>query len=257
MYDLISKYKKGNLVFQTNDNVDSVNSGVWADCPKLAFMADPELAHSFGEDFINVQGTQTSTILGGWAYSQNSSGKIGLQDLSGGVMKLDAGGIAAGHGCQLQKLGESVAFASDKEFWFESRFKITGASKVQMFLGFAETDTDLLAAGDLDASTEYLGFGIETGAGETYKLYASTGATERSDEIADLTSDTYVKVGLKIDGNLNLTCYVDDAEVALSNVATLYLPDAQLTPTMICQTDGSTIRPVMYVDYVNYVQRRV
>ena len=256
MYDLISKYAKGNLVFQTKDNKGTINDGVWADCPRLAFAADPELAHSMNEDFEYVPGYQTSTALGGWTYSQNSSGAIGLQDLTGGVLKLDCDSVSLGHGCQLQKLGESVAFASDKEFWFEGKFKLTGVSKCQMFFGFAETDGDLLKAGDLDASTEYLGFGIETGAGATYKLYASTGATERSDEIADLTSDTYVKVGLKLDKDLVLTCYVNDAAVSLSNVATLYLPDAQLTPTLICQSDGSTVQPVMYVDYINYVQRR-
>lgn len=255
MYDLESKYRKGNLNFLTKDNPTS-NEGVWVDCPRLAMLSNPGLFHEINEDFINLKGYQSSSALGGWTYSQSSSGAIGLQDLTGGVMKLDSGGVAAGHGCQLQMLGESFALASDKELWFEGRFKVTGASKVQMFFGFAETDGDLLKAGDLDASTEYLGFGIETGGGETYKLYTSTGATERSDEIADLTSDTYVKVGLKVDGDLNLTCYVDDSEVSLSNVATDYLPDAQLTPTFICQSDGSAVQPLMYVDFINCVQRR-
>ena len=256
MYDLISKYKKGNLAFQTLDNKGTINDGVWADCPRLAFMQDPALGHSMNEDFEYVPGAQTSTVLGGWVYSQSYSGAIGLQDLTGGVLKLDCNSVSLGHGCQLQKLGESVAFASDKEFWFEGRFKLTSASKCQIFFGFAETDGDLLKAGNLASSTEYLGFGIETGAGLTYSLYSSTGAVEKSDEIAALVSDTYVKVGLKIDKDLNITCYVDDAEVSLSNVATLYLPDAQLTPTLICQSDGSTVQPVMYVDYINYMQRR-
>lgn len=255
MYDLEAKYRKGNLSYITKDN-STANDGVWVDCPRLAMLSNPGLFHELNEDFVNLKSYQSSSALGGWAFSQSSSGTIGLQDLTGGVMALDSGAISAGHGCQLQMLGEPIALASDKEFWFEGRFKVTGASKVQMFFGFAETDTDLLKAGDLDASTEYLGFGIETGNGNTFSLYTSNGATEKSDEIGDLTSDTYVKLGLKVDADLNLTCYLNDSEVTLTNVDTDYLPDAQLTPTMICQSDGSSVQPVMYVDYINCVQRR-
>jgi len=255
MYDLESKYRKGNLTFFTKDNPRS-NNGVWTDCPRLAMLSNPGLFHQLNEDFVNVPGYQSSTALGGWVYSQSSSGAIGLQDLTGGVLKLDSDAVTKHHGCQLQMLGESFTPASDKELWFEGRFKITGASKAQMFFGLAEIGTQLLLAGDLDASTQYLGLGIETGNAETYSLYTSNGATERSDEIADLVSDTYVKVGLKLDGDLNLTCYIDDSEVSLSNVETDYLPDTQLTPTLIMQTDGSAVSPVMYVDYINVVQRR-
>ena len=255
MKNVKSKYTLGNLLFFTDDNY-AIKNGIFSNCPILAANADPFFCHDIKEDFAYHTGYQSSTALGGWTYSQSSSGAMGIQDLAGGVLAIDSGGVTAGHGSQLQKIGENTQIASDKDLWFEARFKITGVSNVQLFIGLAETQTDLLVAGDLNASKHLLGFGIEADAGATLSLYESEATAELSDEIGTVVSDTYIKVGFRIDESLNIKAFVDDAEVTLSNVVTAGLPTALMTPTLICQTNGNATQPILYVDYFRMVQRR-
>jgi len=250
-----ARYKERNQLFFTGDNGENIKKGVFSNCPILAANADPFLMHGVFEDFTYHTGYQSSTALGGWTYSQSSSGAIGLQDEAGGVLNIDSGGVAAGHGSVLQKIGENIVLASDKDLWFETRLKVTGVSKLQIFVGLAETNTSLLRAGDLDASSHLLGFCIETGSSAILSLYESEATAELSDVVGALVSDTYIKLGLTIDEDLNIACYIDDTEITLTNVVTSGLPTSAMTPTFICQTDG-TEQPIMSVDYFRYIQRR-
>jgi hypothetical protein len=251
-----SIYERQNLFFYDGVYNPSAKNGVWAECPILALLADPNLGTVFYEDFVNYVGRNSSTFLGGYVTSLSSSGTMGITDAEDGVLHLDSGGVTAGHGITVQKVGERNALASDKELWLEAKFKVGSVSKANIFIGLAETNSDLMVDGDLDASSEYLGFGVESGGGGSLKLICANGATELSDVVANLTSDTYVRAGIHVDKDLVITAFINDAEVTLTNVVTAYLPDALMKPTFICQSDGSAEQPTLDVDYMKVVQIR-
>lgn len=248
--------------FDARSNED-FTKGVWADCPLLAIQSDPSIGYIFREDWTKYDGAAvTGTTLGGYTCTQATTGQVALSDAAGAVLQVDSNSTTQHQGLNVQQDQCIWTPAANKDLWFEARFKVADhPSDVELFVGLAQTDTSLNPSGDLDSgNSDYIGFGIETTKGPTLSLYANEDSAgsgnEASDEVGDLSDDTYVRYGFKITSNTGIQAWLNDAELTLSNVDSDHLSDQPLCLSLVCQSDGNSKDPILHLDYVQIVQLR-
>jgi len=249
-----SYWKNGALNF-FDDQLDTTwKTGVWADCPLLAIRSNPEIGYMIEEDFTNVD----AATLAGYTATQATTGTFTLASTVGGNALADSNSTTQHQGINVQKLGPCFTPAANKDLWFECRFKVVDTyDKAQIFVGLAGVDTTLSPSGDLDsANTEYVGFGIETTGAGALSFYECKATAELSDAVATIAEATYIRAGFKITGITGINCYIDGAEVSLTNVVYTGIPVTDvMTPSFVCQTDG-TNDPILHIDWYRVVQLR-
>jgi len=247
-----SKWTGQNLTFFDDKYNTSVLAGPWADAPVLPALIDPSIAHTVFEDFNDID----AATLAGWTATQATAGTWAIADATGGEALADSGSTTQHQGINVQKLGECFTPAANKDIWFECRFKVVDTyDKAQIFVGLAETDTTLMPSGDLDSTnTEYVGFGIETTGAGALKIYGCKATAEDSDAAATIAEATYIKVAFKITGLTKVEHWINDVKGS-TTLVTANIPTNALTPSFVCQTDG-TNDPILHVDYVRCMQLR-
>lgn len=255
-------WKRNNLNYYDEQINAGFKSGVWADCPLLAVQADPSIGYVLAEDFVDfpaITSANPCTVDGYTTAQVSSVGTIAVSSTAqAGVLLLDSESSTVNQGVHMHKNETLFKCAAGKDMWFEARFKIADtADKCQMFVGVSKIDTELMDAGDLDATNnDYIGFAMENGAGGTLSFYACKDGTEKSDSATDLTTGTYVRVGFKVLGTDTIKAYVNDSEVSLSNVTSAVIPTTDaMAPMFVCMSDG-TNDPIMHLDYYKIVQLR-
>jgi hypothetical protein len=237
--DIVSNVNKGVLFIYDKTNNPEANYGVWNDCPWLVAGGDPSYATIY--DLKLDERVASSDAIRGHVVTKATAGKIGYVDAVGNEMYITPDSVTAHQGLNIQKRGEIFKIATGKNLWMEAEVKIDVVNKMQLFIGLAKTDTTLMPSGSLDNSNaEYLGFALETGAAGTPSIFSCLATAEVSDELAALTDNTWVKLGLKVSGAGVIKAYVDGAEVALTNVVAAALPTTELTPSIVVQSGAST-----------------
>jgi hypothetical protein len=226
--------------------------GIWATCPLNAALHDPGMAHVIFEDFNN----NDAATMAGYTVTQASTGTFALTDEVGGVALADCNSGTQHQGVNVQKLGECIKPAADKDIWYECRFKVEDtATTAQIFVGLADIDGTLLPSGALDANADYVGLTVLTTLAGVSELSACK-ATAQSQVtgIKTLVDGVYVKLGFKITGVTKIEYWIDDVKGS-STLLTANIPIVDLTPTFVCQTD-STTDPILHIDYFKCVQIR-
>lgn len=257
-----SKWTNGNLQFFDKELNSDYPIGVWADCPVLAMQSDPSIGYVLEEDFLDFWDVTDADppTMNGYTAAQDTSGGIAVvTDGIGGELTLDCESTTQHQGITLVKDNPMFKCAANKDLWFEARFKVSDdPSKCQIFVGLANTDTDLMPSGDIDeANNDFLAFAIETGGGTSLKFTACKDGTQKSDTVATLTDNTYVRCGFKVLGTDTIKVYVNDVEQTLSNVTSDYIPTTDvMTPSFVCQSDGGSKDPILYIDYYKVAQLR-
>ena len=246
-------WKENNQIFFDYKYNAAAADGVWATCPTNAAMHDPGMAHTIFEDFNDID----AATLAGWTATQATAGTWALTDEVGGVALADSGSTTQHQGINVQKLGESIKPAADKDIWFEARIKVVDTyDKAEIFVGLADTDTTLMPSGAMDSTNaNYVGFAIPTTGAGVMALYGCKATAEDTVAgVATIEEATYIKVAFKVTGVTSVEYWIDGVRGA-STLATANIPIVDLTPSFVCQTDG-TNDPILHVDYVKCLQIR-
>lgn len=188
------------------------------------------------EDYAFTQATTGTWVLDASTSSEN------------GRLLLDSNSTTEGQGANMQRPSASFLPEANRTIWFECRIKTDLAAKIQLFAGLSAISTAIISANAMDTTNSHCGFtcaaGSATGAvlssvqkaSSTY-LSTSTGFT--------LVNDTWVVLGIKIDGVTSATFFVDGSPVAC---IAENIPTVALSPSFVCQSYG-TDDPILYIDY--------
>lgn len=247
-------YWKNNVMNFYDESDTTFRTGVWADCPLLAARCSPNVGYEIFEDFTNID----AATLAGYTATQATTGTFALDVTAGGNALADCNSTTQHQGINVQKLGNCILPAANKDIWFEAGIKVVDTyDKVQLYVGLAGTDTTLMPSGDLDsANTEYIGFGIETGGAGAFKFYECKATAELSDAISSIAEATYIRLGFKVTGITGIACYVNGVAQTLTNVVASGIPVTDvMTPSFVCQTDG-TNDPILHIDWYRVFQLR-
>ena len=165
--------------------------------------------------------------------------------------------------CQLN--GESFKLASGKKLWFETQFIIEDVSESEVFIGLADTGTELYGAAGVGVNNHVgfmldgdgnLDFSIDE-AGTQYKV--DTGIDYVDGSIATLsTTNVKHKCGFYWNGSGSIFIYVDGIllRTLTDNGTTLVIPDGTcLSPGFTILTQGNTDE-ALFIDYIYVAQER-
>ena len=233
-----------------------LSPALWSSCP-LGQLSVGMIDEGFGfiDDFLSY------TEQNKWVHTDaGSSATVVMDELKGGVLKIDSVAGSDTQGAQLQ-FGGTVGAASfqasaDSKIYFEARFKITdigGATPddADFLLGLATVDTTLVASGahgvndlvaiqHLDDSTNLQLAGVKDGASAVL-----------SGTIGNIVDGTYIKVGFLIDGVTKITPFINgEAKTAITSG----IPTDAMTPSIVCQAGAGATDPIMHLDWIAVYQ---
>lgn len=164
------------------------------------------------------------------ATAVNASTITGLaSSLGGGWVFTTA--AAENDGIQLQANSEFAYFGGPYYAYFGARLMIADVDNVDVFAGFAITDTSILAA-----CSDDIGFRVvDNDAALTFLLEKDS--TETAVDLGDLTDATYVTIEFTFDGT-TVTYYLNNVEVGSVAAATAAnMPDDEhLAPALAILT---------------------
>jgi len=250
-----SWWKGNNLVtFDDLYNTARAKQGLWADCPLAAIAQDPSIATVIFEDFTNVD----AATLAGYTATKATTGTFALDPTqANGVALADCGATTQHQGINVQKLGNSILPAAGKDIWFEARVKVVDLiANIQMFVGLAGTDTTLMPNGAIDSTnSEYIGILIPTAGAGVMTLAAAKATAADTAAYAAIVEDTWTNIGFKVNGVTDIKSFLNGV-VQADTILTASLPVTDiLTPTFVCQSDG-TSDPILHIDWYKCVQLR-
>jgi hypothetical protein len=195
---------------------------LWANCPQLDYMLNPQTGSYYFEDFKgDIYGATNSTtrMCGLTFFHDNGPTHQIADDDIHGVLRVegndadnDESHLAYGHD------GGVFALTASKKFWFECRVRRDTVTddELAMFVGLAEEG--LCAAnslddnsGDLLVGKDWLGFHCDQADGNAIDFVHGDGAGEavvKKAGIAVPTAGAWNKLGLYGDGT-TITPYVD------------------------------------------------
>ena len=244
-----AKWTGQNVAFFDTTHNASFPSGVWADCPVLAAMQDPNVAHSIFEDFNNID----AATLAGYTVTQASAGTFALSDAAGGVALVDSGSATVTQGANVQKLGECFKPAVGNDIWFECRVKVADTfDKAELFIGLAITDTTIIDTSS-NSSTDHVGWQCVTDDG-VLLFSAEKGGTGATKAAATIAEDTWITLGFKVNGVTSIEHWVNGVKIATTHL-TANISVAELTPSFVCQS-GGTNDPILHIDWFKCFQLR-
>ena len=252
-----SNWKGGKHNFYDNAINTTFPTGVWADCPLTAIACDPTVGYVFFEDFMNWKGVAVATTaMAGWTVTQDTAGAVSTSDTAqGGVLLIDCDSTTVEQGINLQYTEGALPFipVAGQDIWYECRFKVVdNAVGAELFVGLSNIDTDIID-GSANASNNHIAWQCVTDDG--VMLFsaekAGTGTTKAS---TTLVNDTWIRLGFHVKGVTSIDHYVNGVKQSTSHV-TANIPIVGLTPTFVCQSEGTT-DPIMHVDWVKCVQIR-
>lgn len=252
-----AKYTGGSMNFFDTRYNNNLPSKMWADCPWLAAMADPSIAHFYREDFAHVYGPGTTdATMAGYTRTQAASeGTVAIAtNVVGGVMTIAAGSADAHKGANIQKTHPIIKPAAGKDIWYETRIHVTAAeAKIQFFAGLSKLDTTLLPNGVITAEEDLVGLYVPTSKNGLAALAGMKGAARGYTADVFQLPATAFTVGFRFKGITTAELWINGSHLA--TVATANVPVVDLTPSWVCQGDG-TGTPTMNVDYWAYLQLR-
>lgn len=192
-------------------------------------------------------------LTNSWTLTQATTGTFALTDAVHGVALLDCNSTTAAQGANLQYMstvGERVLPAAGRTIVLESRVKAADiATGPEFFFGLHTVDTTIIASSDLSDGTgqSFAGFGSVTDDGVLVSFTANnTSRTVGTTTLHTLVDDTYVKLGIVINGVTNVEFYVNGD---LKETVTTTVPAEEMAVSYVCQSGGTT-DPIVHIDWV-------
>lgn len=211
----------------------------WRDCPflgKTAFQACG-MGTFFFDDFVDLP-------TGKYTATQATAGTFALDDAEYGVALADCNSTTATQGINVQKPGECVKPAAGKTIWYECRVKAADiATGPEFFAGLAITDTTLVASSAL--SSQAIGFKSVTDDNVILATCKDGSSETTASSIHTFVDDAWVKLGFKVTGTSKVEFFVNGVSVGS---ITANIPTTELTPSLVCQTGGTT-DPIVHIDW--------
>ena len=189
-------------------------------------------------DFFNYEEEE-------WVVTEINDSTQAMGDANGGVLVLTTL-TAENDAASLQSVGEIFTFASGKEVYFESRFKIGDATQSDFVMGLQVRDTTPLAVSD--------GVFFQKDDGDALLDVHSCASSTCSDAtgVYTVVDDTYVKLSFYYDGGTTITYAVDDV---IKGTMTATPATTELTVSFAVHA-GSAAADVLTVDYINVWRER-
>lgn len=161
--------------------------------------------------------------------------------------------------------GESFKLAAGKKLWFETQFIIEDVSETEVFIGLADTGTDLYGAAGVGVNNHVgfildgdgnLDFSIDEG-GTQYKFDTTVDFVDGS--MATLaTANVKHRCGFYWDGLGVVRVYIDGVLkfTVTDDATTILVPDGTcLSPGFTILTQGNTDEAI-FIDYIYVAQER-
>ena len=182
---------------------------------------------------------------GDWVVTEINDSTQAMGDANGGVLVLTTL-TAENDAASLQSVGEIFTFASGKEVYFESRFKIGDATQSDFVMGLQVRATTPLAVSD--------GVFFQKDDGDALLDVHSCASSTCSDAtgVYTVVDDTYVKLSFYYDGGTTITYAVDDV---IKGTMTATPATTELTVSFAVHA-GSAAADVLTVDYINVWRER-
>lgn len=216
-------------------------SGLWRDCPLLEYQHDPSIGTYLNESWQSYNAAATS---GDYVLTQATAGTGAISTAATGVFELDCNSTTTGQGVQVQRAKSAWLPAAGKDLWAEFPVKVVDTfDKIQLYVGLAEIDTSIIGSGTLSTGN-HLGWVVETGGAGVVSFAGAKAAAATTKTGTTLAEDTYVKLGLKINGVTSVDQYVNDVLIN-STILTANIPIVAIYPSLVCQTDG-TNDPILH-----------
>lgn len=183
-----------------------------------------------------------------WVVTETQAGATqGIAaDVLGGALAL-VNSAADNDVNQLQSAEEWVKLSSGKRAWFEIRLKCSEATETDWYVGFATTDTTIIAG-----TTDSCGFRKDDGATNIYGL-TETSTTETATSLGAAAADTFVTLGFVWDGKNAVRFYLNRA---LKATHTTNVPSSNQLALTIMQQNGDANARTLTVDYVYVAMER-
>ncbi|MDH3376522.1 MAG: hypothetical protein OEQ39_06085 [Gammaproteobacteria bacterium] len=158
---------------------------------------------------------------------------------------------------EIQKNGESFAFTTSKDLWFETKIAIDDVDQDLVFVGLTVADTDVLGS----FGNDFIGFRFTTNAANVF-IHAKNG-TITTNTLTTSWTDSGATVGgnakvlaFKVDGSDgDVWAYVDGVQVASAASSTTLPNDEALSPVFAIRT-ADTGADSLFVDYLEIRQTR-
>ncbi len=222
----------------------------FSDNPRVgSFWYDPMESYVQVDEGSNVRvitgnGAYINTIVGSGTIVQGTAGNYGS-------LLFDTGATTSGQGVQLQG-GLSVVPAAGIEICFEALVKVITITTGPQFLIGLMSPTNVAIGGGatavVDADEDAICFTTVTGndGGTALLTYVDESGEAQVENTGyhTLVTDTYVKLGCRINGVTGVDWWTDGVEkTAFAHLAagqsTGTIPTVQMLPTMVMQTDGT------------------
>lgn len=234
------------ILYTGENDILSPSRDLWAKCPILgkSVLEQCGMGTFFSTDFNDLSNTYTLT--------QATAGTITLKEEAGGIAAIDSGSTTTTQGPNIQ-WGPAGFVGATKgyEIYMEARIKAPSGigTAGNYFIGLAATDTTLIATSALSSQAiGFVGLGVNTITGTSK---GGSGATSTA-TLTTLTAATAVKLGMLITSS-RVKFWVNgvlSSEVITTNIAT-----AQLRPTIVVQSRGTT-QPILDMDWFHCYQNR-
>lgn len=156
--------------------------------------------------------------------------------------------------CQMN--GQPFQVRAGKKIKMQFRVKTNDADDIKFFIGLASTDATGTTAGPiLDGTNDSIGFRNVLGNTTTFLSLVEDDTNETTGTGGTLADDTFIVLGVEVDGRNAVRFYVDGA---LVNTISTNIPDegAYLTPTIEVGSPTGTTATYLDVDYVWFYSDR-
>ena len=245
---------------------------IWADCPVIAMQKDPGKGIHFMEDFLGAYTNLTATgALVGTPFTLVDDGGDGYvtvdtsaYDNEHGVVQIEPDGETQYDEAYLvSQILYQLVMNSGRKMWFEARVKLEDiTADLSLICGLGDSTllagTSVLeesATPDTIESRDFVGFVAFSDGTKIHDIDAiyhevgDAAVTQVKDAAfaqASWVNDTYVKMGLKFDGEKSLKYYINGVEVGELDIDDFATVTAnELTPlgiiigTMVNDDPGS------------------
>ena len=228
----------GNVSIYDNDINTAHKTGLWKNCPLLAYASNPSIGILHVEDFSDYNATDV------WTLTQATAGAAAIGAAESGVLELDSNSTIATEGATLQANNRAFFLEAGKDLWYETKIKVVDTfDGAELFIGLSEVDTTLIAA-SANSSANHVGWQCVTDDGVLLfsAEKAGAGATKAAVTIAE---DEYVTLGFYCLGVTSIQQYVNDVLTSTVHV-TANIPIVKVVPSFVCQTAGD-VDPILHV----------
>ena len=202
-----------------------------------------------GDDFVTTPVDDED-----YAFTNATAGTMALDPAAAnGVLLLDSNSTTVTQGAQIQRPAASFLPVAGRTIWFETRLKLVDTyDDCQFFAGLAEIDTTIIGSSAV-STANHIAFTCVTNDGILLSNAEKAGANTTGVGTT-LAEDTWVVLGIKVNGLTDITYYVDG--VAVNKITTVAnIPIVAMAPSFVCQT-GGTADVIMHIDYWKCQQTR-